>query len=165
MLDKKEHYVKAKTFEGEGNAYVHIETRGFNSEVLVAGDSLAILCSIDSMIKRMTQLTDRTIDEILEAIKELDEMRDAPLKTEIKGEVTKYRDDSEQQLKEYRQEIKELRLKLDSTAFQLKLVKQNRDRRVKILNEKLQEKEKEILRLDHENDRLSNLIINGKTNS
>ena len=163
MLDKKEHYVKAKTFEGEGNAYVHIETRGYNSEVLVAGDSLAILCSIDSMIKRMTQLTDHTIDEILEAIKELDEMRDAPLKTEIQGEVTRYRDDSEQQLKEYRQEIKDLRLKLDGTLFKLKQEKQSKETLVKSLNEKLQEKEKEILRLDHENERLSKLIMNGET--
>ena len=161
MADKRRLMEEAKQFSKEGEAYIHLETKpNHGTEIALAGDMVAILCSVNSLCNRIAEKTGQYFWEIIEALEYLQGERENEKAIAIvDGELEPYEEDK---LKE---EIEKLEKRLEKAEEEKARLKMSyslnvmaKEEMIRALEQKLIEKDKEILKLDHENEKLSNII-------
>ena len=80
MLNKEGRMKEAEHFSNFNDAYIHVEMKnGRNCEIILAGDSLALIHAVGGIIERLGQIQNASFENTIEGIKE---MHDASIREE-----------------------------------------------------------------------------------
>ena len=160
-MEKEKRMKEAMQFREEGEAYIHIETRkGAGTEIALSGDMIAILCSINSLINRLAEKTKTTFEETLESIGDLQEVREniVPVAS-VDGKIEKF------EIDKLKDQVQELEKKLTAVEEENKKLKLKykmsmglKEQMLKSSQKKIIELNNKVLELDHENDKLTELL-------
>lgn len=173
-MDSKEilmHKEKSAQFQSDGSAYVHTEMKdGKTPQTILCGDFMAMLWCIQAEINRISELTNTSFGQTLSIIAmnyklgkdNVDILtKDMPSKS-VKGSFAEMEDAIR---KEVQRKDSKLEDKIDKLKSELKSAKSANDiLKVKLEKQEkehfleLQKKEKKIMALDHECDRLTKIL-------
>lgn len=91
MIDIEYHKKAAKEFVGEGSGYIHSEMKnGRAPELVISGDTFAMLWQICGMFDRLSQITGLPYNEILQLTGVMHQAGYDSIKTIIKDEPKKF---------------------------------------------------------------------------
>lgn len=165
MIDRRL-LAKAKDYNKEGDCLMIYETKGGNApEMLVSGDGLAMLWGLSGLIKKMAQIGDLTTGEVIQALLSMMEARadEQGVNKELSNIPLPPSDEDtiaalNELLKEAEQAVKSAERERDLANAVTKELRKKLDAEQRKHTAERQELEKRILALDHEADRLTEII-------
>lgn len=164
MMEKSVYKKEALNYQDEGKAYMHVEVVNGEADVLLCGDMLALLYGISCQVKRIGELRQMSIQEVIESMYQLIAIGYDNVQNNLRNERGQKKkrliggtDWQEEWKKE--QAKKEKRLAKEVTKLQqenekLKSlnheIKKNYANQLDFKNEQIQRLRTQILRLEHE---------------
>lgn len=163
-MEKSVYKKEALNYQDEGKAYMHVELVNGEADVLLCGDMLALLYGISCQVKRIGELRQMSIQEVIESMYQLIAIGYDNVQNNLRNERGQKKkrliggtDWQEEWKKE--QAKKEKRLAKEVTKLQqenekLKSlnheIKKNYANQLDFKNEQIQRLRTQILRLEHE---------------
>lgn len=173
-MEKSVYKKEALNYQDEGKAYMHVEVVNGEADVLLCGDMLALLYGISCQIKRIGELRQMSIQEVVESMYQLiaigydnvqNNLRDerGQKKKKLIGGTDWQEEWKKEQIKNLTKKEKQLAkevTKLQQENEKLKSInheiKKNYANQLNFKNEQIQRLRTQTLRLEHEIKALEN---------
>lgn len=167
IVNEQKQVEYASKFRKEGDAYIHIEAhKNGGAEIMVAGDIMGIMLAINLLINKMQKKTGASFKELIELIMDNQKLIESydytprmQEKTIIDGEVKEIEETQlKKKIKELEKNLAIIEKEKKNMEIKFNMSLGVKERQLEEEKKKVKELSMQVLDLDHENERLSNLL-------
>lgn len=151
-------------FDKQDSCYIHIEHMGNSGYTLFSGDMIGLIFFTNRLINKLAKKVGDTYENVIDIMADMQKF--AAKDVEVgNGKVTPFEDSEAYQvinvlneLKEKEKECEILKKEIKKIEFQKNLKEEENRRKIESLKSENEKLKKQILELDHENQRLVDMF-------